>query len=69
MFSRQHYITLAQMLKFERNAIDQLPDGVNRELVSQAQHNTVDNIEHALMNILESDNPRFDRGRFLNVSR
>lgn len=69
MLTRKHYVQIARMLKIERVAIDQLPDNENHKLVHNAQHQTVNNIEFALIDIFRADNPQFDRYRFLDASR
>ncbi len=73
MFTRQHHITVAQLLKSERNNTEPLPGGLamayEREMIGQARHDTIDNLERGLMNMFEDDNSRFNRQRFLNASR
>ena len=58
--TKKDYEAIAQRLRFERETCQHWPKDMTRQEM-------VDHFAYALSDVLEGDNSRFDRGRFLTA--
>lgn len=67
--SKHDYVTLAQMIKTQRHkALLVTPEqSENADLVVSTRNQVIDNMILGLCDVLQSDNPRFDKFRFMQA--